>query len=281
MDKEQQIIAGVVGDPVSHSLSPRLHGFWLKKYAINGDYRAFHVKPDELAIFFNSMDEKNIRGVNLTVPHKERALGLVDHVDNLARRIGAINTVYFDESKKMVGTNTDGHGFLTHLKNSAPGWRAQNGPVVIIGAGGAARAVIISLLDDGVPEIRLCNRTLERAKSLAVELGDKRIKIIPWGEKEKELIGCALLVNVTTLGMAGQPPLIINLDRLPVKAVVYDIVYTPLETDLLRQAKERGNPVVDGLGMLLHQAVPGFKAWFGITPEVDDELREYLLEVLK
>jgi len=273
-------IAGVVGDPISHSLSPKLHGYWLKKYGIKGDYTAFHVAANELADFIDRLKKNNIKGVNITVPHKENVLKLVDKVDDVAAKIGAVNTVYFDDDGNLLGTNTDGYGFLTHLKQSVKGWHSNKGPTVIIGAGGAARAVLMSLLDDGAPEIRITNRTLSRAQALATEVGDKRIKVIPWEEREKALKDAQLLVNVTTLGMTGQPALDLTLDQLPKQAVVYDIVYNPLETDLLKKAKERGNVTVDGLGMLLHQAVPGFQAWFGIRPEVDDGLKHYLLKAI-
>tara|TARA_R110002073_G_scaffold66699_9_gene166446 strand:+ start:2039 stop:2884 length:846 start_codon:yes stop_codon:yes gene_type:complete len=281
MSEASAKIAGVVGDPISHSLSPKLHRYWLRKYGVTGDYAAFHVAKNELADFIARLKSNKIEGVNLTVPHKESAMALVDELDASAKKIGAVNTIYFDERGKMIGANTDGYGFLKHLKQTTQSWAAEKGPVTIIGAGGAARAVIISLLDEGVPEIRLVNRTLERATSLANEIADSRIKVIPWRDREDALLNAELLVNVTTLGMTGQPALELSLDNLPIKATVYDIVYSPLETDLLKRARERGNETVDGLGMLLHQAVPGFKAWFGVMPEVDQGLRDHLLEALK
>lgn len=274
-------IAGVVGDPISHSLSPKLHGFWIKKYGVYGDYVAFHVASNELPDFIERLRTNKIEGVNLTVPHKEHALALVDKLDDTAKKIGAVNTIYFDEKGKMVGSNTDGYGFLKHLKISVSDWKSRGSKCVIIGAGGAARAAIVSLLNDGISELRLTNRTLSRAEDLALELGDTRIIVVPWESREQALINADLVVNVTTLGMTDQPELDLSLDKLPTKAVVYDIVYNPLETPLLRDARMRGNMTVDGLGMLLHQAVPGFEAWFGITPEVDQELRDYLLEALQ
>lgn len=281
MSEPRAKIAGVVGDPISHSLSPKLHGYWLRKYGVSGDYAAYHVAKNELADFIARLKPNNIEGVNLTVPHKESAMALVDELDASAKKIGAVNTIYFDDRGKMIGANTDGYGFLKHLKQTTQKWAAENGPVTIIGAGGAARAVIVSLLDDGVPEIRLTNRTLERATSLASEIADSRIKVISWSDREDALSNVELIVNVTTLGMAGQPALELSLDKLPKEATVYDIVYNPLETDLLKRARERGNETIDGLGMLLHQAVPGFKAWFGVTPEVDAGLRDHLLGALK
>lgn len=278
---DERKIAGVVGDPVSHSLSPRLHGYWLNKYKINGEYHAFHVTASELPAFLTNLAKSGIDGVNLTVPHKEHAMSLVDEVDGVAQKIGAINTVYFNEAGKLIGTNTDGYGFLSHLKQSAPHWSGAAGPAMILGAGGAARAALVSLLEENVPEIRLCNRTNSRALRLAGELADPRIKTVLWQDRADALAGCSLLVNVTLLGMEGQPALSIDLSELPQNAVVYDIVYNPLETDLLKNARTRGNLVVDGLGMLLHQAAPGFKAWFGIMPLVDNELRQHVLKGLK
>lgn len=272
--------AGVAGDPISHSLSPRLHGYWLKKYQINGEYKAFHVQADELHGFLKGLNQNNISGLNLTVPHKEKAMSFVDKVDDIAQKIGAVNTVYFDGQNNMIGTNTDGYGFLKHLKSSAPKWNSKQGAALIIGAGGAARAVIVSLLDDGVPEVKICNRTLARAENLKNEINDHRIKTIKWEDRSKSLSNISLLVNVTTLGMKGQAELELSLDHLPLSAVVYDIVYNPIETKLLKAARLKGNVTVDGLGMLLHQAAPGFKAWFGIEPEIDDELSAYMLKAL-
>lgn len=279
MTNKEKIIAGVIGDPISHSLSPRLHGHWLSKYNINGEYKAFHVTAEELPSFIKSLSENGVAGINVTVPHKEDVLKLVDKVDEKARKIGAVNTVYFEKGK-MIGSNTDGIGFLTHLKQTTKNWKAENGPAVIIGAGGAARAALVSLLDDGVTEIRLTNRTKERAENVVKEIGDKRIRIIDWDAREDALDGAALVVNVTTLGMAGQRPLELSLDNLPKSASVYDIVYSPLETEFLKNARYRGNETIDGLGMLLHQAAPGFQKWFGVYPEVDKDLKDHILKVL-
>lgn len=280
MIDKNKIIAGVIGDPISHSLSPRLHGYWLQKYNLNGEYKAFHVTARALPSFLKSLQEDGIAGASVTVPHKEAALRLVDEIDEKAKKIGAINTIYF-ENNKMVGSNTDGIGFLTHLKQTTSSWKAENGAAVVIGAGGAARAVLVSLLDDGVPEIRLTNRTAARAINLATEIGDSRIKVCDWNDRDHSLENAALLVNVTTLGMAGQKPLELSLDKLSSRASVYDIVYTPLETDLLKNARARGNETIDGLGMLLHQATPGFHKWFGVKPAVDQGLKDYMLKALK
>ncbi len=271
--------AGVAGWPVSHSLSPRLYEYWLRKYNIDGDYQAFEVKPEDLGDFLKTLSEKNIIGLNLTVPHKETIFPCLDEVDEIARRIGAVNMVTV-RAGKLSGTNTDGFGFLANLKNSAPAWSAGHGPAVIIGAGGAARAIIVSLLDDGIPEIRLINRTRERADRLAEKYDDPRIKVYDWQDRSEKISGAGLLVNSTTLGMTGQPPLDLDLSRLPKSAVVYDIVYSPLETTMLKQAKKRGNVCVDGLGMLLYQATPAFQVWFGQKVSVDQGLRQYVLSGL-
>ncbi|PCI33103.1 MAG: shikimate dehydrogenase [Alphaproteobacteria bacterium] len=277
-DTNQKIIkTGVVGWPISHSLSPRLHGFWLKKYGISGDYQAYAVQPEDLGEFLKKMPEQGISGLNLTVPHKEIVFPFLDDVDETARRIGAVNVVSLRDGR-LHGTNTDGYGFLTNLKDNAPAWSAASGPVVVIGAGGAARAAIVSLLDEGVSEIRLINRTRTRADQLAEVFDDPRLVVCDWEKRSANLSGAALLVNTTILGMKGQPPLDIDLMALPPSAVVYDIVYNPLETDLLQAARARGNPVVDGLGMLLYQAAPAFEAWFGQRPEVDKILRDHVLE---
>ncbi len=271
----KKLKTGVVGWPINHSLSPRLHGFWLRKYGIEGEYKAYAVKPHDLENFINTMGDKEIAGLNLTVPHKESVLSFLDEVDDVAHRIGAVNMVTLRKGR-LYGTNTDSYGFLTNLKENAPTWSAQKGPAVILGAGGAARAVLVSLLDDGISEILLINRTRERAEKLAEIYNDPRITVCDWHDRAQKLSAASLLVNTTTLGMTGQPSLEIDLSLLPADAVVYDIVYKPLETDLLKQAKSRGNICVDGLGMLLHQAVPAFHEWFGEKPEVDKALREYV-----
>ncbi len=215
----------------------------------------------------------------MTVPHKEAALAACDRVDPVARRIGAVNTLVVGEDGTIEGRNTDGFGFMENLRADRPDWRADAGPAVVLGAGGAARAILVALADAGAPEVRLLNRTRDRADILASELGGP-IRVLPWQERAFALDGAALVVNTTTQGMGGQPALDLDLDRLPPAALVTDIVYTPLHTPLLKAAMERGNPVVDGLGMLLHQARPGFEAWFGRVPEVTPELRRFVLEGL-
>jgi shikimate dehydrogenase len=273
----QARLAGVFGWPVAHSRSPRLHGYWLAQHGIDGAYLPFAVRPENLAAALKALPLLGLRGANLTLPHKEAALLLVDRATPEARRIGAVNTILVCEDGRLEGSNTDGYGFLAHLRASAPQWRAEHGPTVLLGAGGAARAVAVALLDAGVPELRLVNRSLGRAVELAGALLDPRVRPVAWQDRAAALAGASLLVNSTSLGMSGQPALDIDLDPLPRAAIVYDIVYVPLETPLLAAARARGNRCVDGLGMLLHQARPGFAAWFGITPEVTPELRDFVL----
>jgi shikimate dehydrogenase len=269
-------LAGVIGWPVAHSLSPRLHGHWLRRYAIDGVYVPLAVLPEHLEQALRALPILGFAGANLTLPHKEAAALVVDRRSPAAERIDAVNTVVVEPDGTLTGDNTDGYGFIASLIESGVGWRAEAGPAVLLGAGGAARAVAVALLGAGVREVRLLNRTPDRARALAEALGGP-IHVVPWQERSAALDGAALLVNTTSLGMANQPPLVLALDALPRTAVVTDIVYTPLITALLAVARSRGNPVVDGLGMLLHQARPGFRAWFGVDPAVDAELRAAVL----
>jgi len=269
-------LAGVLGWPISHSLSPRLHGHWLREYRVDGAYLPLKVEPEKLAEALRGLIALGFRGANVTLPHKERALELCAEVTERAARIGAVNTLVVRDGH-LEGDNSDGFGFLENLKERADAWQPEQGPAVVLGAGGAARAILVALLDAGVPEIRLLNRTRSRAESLAEDLGGP-IQPLDWGSWERALEGAALLVNTTSLGMQGQPPLDIELDALPRSALVNDIVYVPLETRLLAAARVRGNPVVDGLGMLLHQARPGFESWFGVSPSVTPALRRAVLE---
>lgn len=269
-------LAGVFGWPVGHSLSPRLHNYWLAEHGIDGAYVPLAVAPEHLAQALRMLPLMGFRGANVTVPHKEAALRAVDKVDAAARRIGAVNTVIVGDDGALTGTNTDGIGFIAHLAASVPGYNPTRRPAVVIGAGGASRAAAVALLDAGVPELRLVNRTLARAEALAETLGP-RVRVVDWAGRGRTLADAGLVVNTTTQGMTGQPPLVLDLKALPAEAVVYDIVYAPLETPLLKAASARGNPTVDGLGMLLHQAVPGFAAWFGVTPEVTPALRAHVL----
>lgn len=270
-------VAGVMGWPIGHSRSPRLHGYWLERYAIDGAYVPLAVPPGRGAEALRALPALGFRGCNVTVPHKETAARTVDRLDPTAARMGAVNLVVVAEDGLLEGRNTDGYGFLANLRAGVPGWTAAGGPAVVLGAGGAARAVAVSLLDDGAPEVRLVNRTPERAEALARELGGA-ITVVPWVSRETALDGAALLVNTTTQGMAGQPALELRLDALPPEAVVTDCVYAPLATPLLDAARARGHRVADGLGMLLHQARPAFRAWFGVDPAVDGDLRRFVLE---
>jgi shikimate dehydrogenase len=276
-------LAGVIGWPVEHSRSPRLHGYWLERYGIDGVYVPLAVSPAHLPQALRMLALMGFRGVNVTVPHKEAALAAVDVIDPHARRIGAVNTVVMESDGALKGFNTDGDGFLTHLRARAPKWRAEAGPVVVIGAGGAARAVVAALLDAGAVELRLINRTREHAEEMAISLrteGAGVIRVEPWIARNGALDGATLLVNTTTLGMNGQPALDLDLAALPANACVFDCVYAPLETRLLAAARARKLEAVDGLGMLIHQGRPGFAAWFGIEPEIDDRLYRVLAEGL-
>ena len=269
-------LAGVIGWPVEHSRSPRLHGHWLRHYRIDGAYVPLAVAPARLEQALRALPALGFRGVNLTLPHKEAALGMVDVLTDTAGRIGAVNTVVVEPDGRLRGDNSDAFGFIANLAAARPDWRAEAGPAVVLGAGGAARAVAVALLDAGSPALRIANRTMARAERLAASL-DGEVSVVPWVDRSAALEGAGLLVNTTSLGMAGQPPLTIDLARLPSAALVTDIVYTPLETGLLATARRRGNPVVDGLGMLLHQGRPGFEVWFGIDPLVTEALRAVVL----
>ena len=281
-------IAGVIGWPVSHSLSPRLHGFWLEQHGIDGAYVPLGVPPEHLERALEALPALGFAGANVTVPHKERALAAVNQATPVARRIGAVNTLIVAPDGRLHGTNTDAFGFLENLRDRAPGWRAAAGPALVLGAGGAARAVVAALIDAGVPEVRLANRHRARAEAVAASLcatglgarGDGPITVVSWEQRAAATADVALLVNTTTLGMAGNPPLELNLALLPPVAIVADIVYKPLITPLLAAAAARGNSVVDGLGMLLHQARPGFSAWFNVEPQVTDALRRFVLQGL-
>ena len=270
-------LAGVMGWPVSHSRSPRLHNYWLRQHGIDGAYVPLAVAPERAEQAIRALPALGFRGANVTLPHKEVAFATMDRLDAVAQRIGAVNTIIVAEDGTLEGRNTDAFGFLENLRQGAPGWRAADGPAVVLGAGGASRAVIVALLDAGVPQVRLLNRTTARAEQVAGALGGA-IEVIGWESRAASLRDAGLLVNTTTQGMAGQPPLDLVLDELPSTAVVTDIVYTPLVTPLLMEARTRGNATVDGIGMLLHQARPGFEAWFGKAPEVTDDLRRFVLE---
>lgn len=269
-------LAGVVGSPIAHSKSPRLHGHWLRRYGINGHYIPMDIASDDLEAAIAMLPKLGFVGVNVTIPHKEHVLTLADLVTDRAALIGSANTLIFRADGKVHADNTDGYGFIENLRQCAPDWSASDGPAAVIGAGGAARAVIATLIEAGAPEIRLTNRTRTRAEALRQEFGNK-VHVHDWVQAGNMLDGAATVINASALGMVGKPEMRIPLDALSPDAVVTDLVYTPLETGLLAHARAIGCRTVDGLGMLLHQAVPGFERWFEVRPEVDDRLREALL----
>lgn len=269
-------LAGVIGSPIAHSRSPRLHQHWLRRYGIQGHYIPMDIASDDLEDAFRTLPKVGFVGANVTIPHKERAMILADVVTDRAALIGSVNTLIFREDGLIHADNTDGHGFMANLRQGAPDWDPKSGPAAVIGAGGAARAVISALIDAGVPEIRLSNRTRNRAETLAREFGT-RIVVHDWVQAGNMFDGAATVVNASSLGMVGKPEMRLPLDGIDKTAVVTDLVYTPLETPLLAYARNIGCRTVDGLGMLLHQAAPGFERWFGLKPEVDDALREAVL----
>ncbi|NBX03103.1 MAG: shikimate dehydrogenase [Alphaproteobacteria bacterium] len=269
---EKPELAAVLGWPVSHSLSPKLHNYWLNQNNINGQYVAVGVRPERLEEVIKSIPERGWRGCNLTIPHKEKVIPLLDEVSDVARAIGAVNTIIVKEGGKLYGTNTDAYGFAENIRPKLKGRKKA----VVLGAGGAARAIWQALTDLDFEEVVIANRTASRAQQ-AHKSGVTQFAVCPWDERNAALAGTDLLVNTTSLGMEGQDALEISLKALPKTALVTDIVYTPLMTPLLESAQSRGNAVVDGLGMLIHQAVPGFEAWFGVKPTFMEELKPYLL----
>lgn len=269
-------LAAVIGWPIGHSRSPALHGHWLRRYGIAGHYIPVAVAPERLAESLAALARLGFRGCNATIPLKEAALALAAEATPVARRIGAANTLSFRADGSFLADNTDAYGFIASLRQSAPGWDATAGPALVLGAGGAARAVVAGLIDAGAPEVRLANRTRARAEEIGAHMGGA-VTVIDWAEAATAMDGAATIVNTTSLGMAGQPPLELPLDAAPVTALATDIVYQPLMTPFLQAAAARGLATVDGLGMLLHQAAPGFEAWFGVRPEVDADLRAAVL----
>jgi shikimate dehydrogenase len=272
---DHYLLAGVMGWPVMHSRSPKLHNYWLAQHGLIGAYVPLAIKEAGLEKALRALPALGFAGCNLTIPHKEQAMKIVDHLDPVAKRIGAMNCVIVGADGSLSGTNNDGFGYIASIREAKPDWRADAGPVTVLGAGGAARAVLVSLIDEGAKEIRLTNRTAARAEDLAREFGPV-IKTVAWSDRHDALKGAAMLINTTSQGMVGQPDLDLSLEQLPTSALVSDIVYIPLETPLLSAARLRGNMTVNGLGMLLHQARPAFKAWFGVMPEVTPELRKMI-----
>ena len=269
------IAAAVIGWPIEHSRSPMIHGHWLERYGIDGRYSKIAVRPDEVAAFVTSLAARGLAGCNVTLPHKEAVFRAAAVRERSAEAVGAANTLWLEDDR-LHAANTDTYGFMRHLDLTAPGWKAKDRPVLLLGAGGAARGIVYGLLEAGVGEVRVANRTLARAEDIARHFGP-RVKALAWSEAERAAADAGVLVNTTTLGMAKSDPLDFDVTRLSHDSVVADIVYVPLETPLLAGARARGLATVDGLGMLLHQAVPGFAKWFGVTPEVTTELRDILV----
>jgi len=272
-ESKRFLLAAVMGWPVMHSRSPLMHNYWFQQLGLAGTYVPLAIEPGKLAPALRALHPLGFSGCNLTIPHKEDAMSIVDEVDEVARVIGAISCVVVRRDGTLFGTNNDWFGFIDNIKQEQPEWRADSGPIAVIGAGGGSRAVCYGLLREGATEIRLVNRTRQRADAIAAQLGS-HIRVLPWEERHDALDGVAMAVNTTSQGMVGQASLDIALDRLPTAALVADIIYIPLETPFLAAARARGNSTVNGLGMLLHQGRPAWKMWFGIEPEVTDELRE-------
>lgn len=269
-------LAGVIGSPIAHSRSPILHSFWLQQYGIKGFYIPMDVAQADLAEALRTLPKLGFVGINVTIPHKETVLALADVVTDRAALIGAANTLIFRKDGRIHADNTDGYGFIANLRQNAPRWQPERGPAAVFGAGGAARAVVASLIEVGVSEIRIANRTRQRAESLRQEFGAK-LEVYDWVQAASMVEDAATVVNTTSLGMVGKPEFRVPLDALVPAAVVTDLVYTPLRTQFLEQAAARGCTVVDGLGMLLHQAAPAFERWFGTRPEVDAATRAAVL----
>ncbi len=269
-------LAGVIGSPVAHSRSPALHGYWLNRYGLKGHYIPMDIAQEDLSVLLRQLPKLGFVGLNVTIPHKEAVLKLADIVTDRAALIGAANTLIFRPDGRIHADNTDGAGFIANMRQNAPAWNPAAGPAVVFGAGGAARAVVAALLDVGVPELRLTNRTRPRAEALRADFG-ARITVVDWVQAGNVLEDAATVVNTTSLGMTGKPAFRVPLDALNPRAVVNDLVYAPLRTHFLELAEAAGCTVVDGLGMLLHQAAPGFERWFGKRPEVDEATRSAVL----
>lgn len=274
------ILAGVMGWPVAHSRSPLIHNHWIREHGLHGAYGHFAVQPARLGEALRGLSALGLAGCNLTIPHKVEAMAHLDWVHPLAQRIGAVNCTVVQADGALHGFNHDGYGFVQSLLDTDPQWRGDAGAAVVIGAGGASRAILVALIDAGVPRIRLLNRTRARAQALADEFGPV-IEVLDWAQRAEALDGAALLVQTTNQGMVGEPALDLPLDALPRHALVADIVYTPLQTPLLAQAQARGHACVNGLGMLLHQARPAFTSWFGVEPQVTPALRAAVLATLR
>ncbi|MGJ5038994.1 MULTISPECIES: shikimate dehydrogenase [unclassified Bradyrhizobium] len=265
-------LAGVIGMPVAHSRSPTIHNFWLNAHGLRGAYVPLAVQPERLKDALAGLVALGFRGCNVTMPHKQTAMPLLHRVNDTARRIGAVNTIVVEADGTLSGFNNDGNGFVQSLRDARPNWRADEGPVLLLGAGGAARAVVVALLENGARDIRICNRTTEKAQAIAAEFGTAIISTVAWDDRSAAVADVALLINSTDRGMIGKPALEIDLGRLSAKTLVADLIYTPLETPFLVDARGRGCTTVNGLGLLLNQARLAFEAWFGVLPDVTPEL---------
>jgi shikimate dehydrogenase len=269
---DRYLLAGVMGWPVMHSRSPMMHNYWFKTHQLAGTYLPLAVEPDGIGAALKALRPLGFAGCNLTIPHKETAMAFMDEIDPTAKRIGAISCVVVRKDGSLKGSNNDGYGYINGILEDVPEWKADAGPAVVMGAGGGARAVTLSLADRGAKEIRIINRSHDRAEGLAREFGAP-MKAVAWEDRHTALEDAAMVVNTTSQGMVGQTALDLSLAKLPKHALVSDIVYIPKETPLLKEARERGNKTVNGLGMLLHQGRPAFRDWFGIEPKVTAELR--------
>ena len=269
-------LAGVIGHPIAHSRSPHLHGYWLRKYGLRGHYIPIDITPEKIKDLLPRLADLGFVGANVTIPYKETVMDIADQITDRATLIGAANTLIFQNDGRIHADNTDGYGFIENIRQSVPDWNPRTGPAVVFGAGGAARAVIVSLLDVGVPQILLTNRTRNRAEKLREDFGN-RVQVVEWVQAGNVLEDADLVVNTTSLGMTGKTEMRVPLDGLRPGIIVNDLVYTPLRTRFLAEAEERGCRTVDGLGMLLHQAVPGFERWFGKRPAVDENVRAAVL----
>jgi shikimate dehydrogenase len=277
--QDRFLMAGVMGWPVMHSRSPLMHNHWFAQEKLRGVYVPLAIQPDQLERALRSLHALGFSGCNLTIPHKQQALKIVDEIDPVAQKMGAISCVAVKEDGRLIGSNNDAAGFIRNIKEFQADWQANKGPIVVIGAGGGSRAVCQGLIQEGATEIRLVNRHLERAQIIQSDLGGP-IQAHDWSDRADLMEGASMVVNTTSQGMVGQTPLDIQLDKLPVTALATDIVYTPLETPFLAQARMRGNRTLNGLGMLLHQGPLGWKVWFGIEPKVTPELRKLLEQSL-
>lgn len=276
MTQEKIPLVAVLGSPVAHSKSPLLHGFWLKQFGIQGHYVPIDVMAADLEQVLQTLPKMGFVGANVTLPHKEKILSIADQISDRAALIGAANTLVFQPDGKLYADNTDGYGFIENIRQHAPDWQAKDGPALVLGAGGAARAIVSALLEAGAPEVRISNRTRAKADQIKSDFGG-RVGVVDWVKAGAEIEYAHTLVNTTSLGMTGKSALTVSLDKLNPETLVTDIVYSPLETELLKAARSKGCRVVDGLGMLIHQAVPGFQRWFGQKPVVDQAIRDILL----